>query len=66
MPLTCVDVLRTQEDNHSLSATAVLVALGLASRAGDVMGECDDVVGDSAPILTVVVDAIVWNRTEGC
>ena len=57
MPSTCVDVLRTQEDDHSTSATPVLAALGLADRAGNVKGDGGNVGGDSAPILTVVVEA---------
>ena len=66
MPLTCEDVLRIQEDDHSPSTTPVLAALGPAGRAGDVKGDGGGVGGDGAPVLTVVVEAVGWKRIESC
>ena len=53
MPLTCEDVLRIQEDDHSPSTTPVLAALGPAGRAGDVKGDGGNVGGDGAGVLAV-------------
>ena len=65
MPSTCVDALRTQKDNHSPSATPVRATLGLVGRAGNVKGGGGGFGGDSARILTVVVEAVGWKRMEG-
>ena len=65
MSSTGVDVLRTQEDDHSPSAIPVLAALGLATRVGDVKGDDGGISGDGAPSLTVVVEAVGWKRIEG-
>ena len=65
MPSTCVDVLRTQEDDHSPFAPPVLATLDLAGRAGNVKGDGGGIGGDGAPILTVVVEAVGSKRMKG-
>ena len=61
MPLTCVDILRTKEDDYSSSATPVLPALGLVSRAGNVKGDGSGIGGDGAGVLAV--DGVVLHES---